>query len=165
MSTANVQSSGGLSSSHPAALIGRWFGVGLLPRAPGTWGSLAALPCGWVIAYAIAPGAVFIAAVALFFVGWWAAERMAAATGMVDDRTIVVDEVVGQWLAISAAPLNPAVFIFGFVLFRVFDIWKPWPVSWGESLPGGLGVMADDVLAGLYTLIVLVPALRLLGAL
>jgi phosphatidylglycerophosphatase A len=160
-----VPSFEGLSSSHPAALIGRWFGVGLLPRAPGTWGSLAALPCAWIIAYAIAPGAVFVAAVALFFVGWWAAQRMAVATGIVDDRTIVVDEVVGQWLAISAAPLNPAAYVLGFTLFRVFDIWKPWPVSWAEGLPGGLGVMADDALAGLYSLIVLVPVLLLVGAL
>ena len=160
-----VQSSEGLSPSHPAALIGRWFGVGLLPRAPGTWGSLAALPFAWAIAYFVAPVAVFAAAAALFFLGWWAAERMAAASGIADDRTIVVDEVVGQWLALSAAPLNPAAYVLGFTLFRVFDIWKPWPVSWAERLPGGLGVMTDDALAGIYSLIVLVPVLRLLGAL
>jgi len=90
---------------------------------------------------------------------------MAAASGIADDRTIVVDEVVGQWLALSAAPLNPAAYVLGFTLFRVFDIWKPWPVSWAERLPGGLGVMTDDALAGIYSLIVLVPVLRLLGAL
>ncbi|HEV2548884.1 MAG TPA: phosphatidylglycerophosphatase A [Stellaceae bacterium] len=154
-----------LSWSHPAALIARWFGVGLLPSAPGTWGSVAALPCAWAIAYFIAKPALIVAAVALFFLGWWAAERVAAASGIADDSTIVVDEVVGQWLAISAAPLNPAAYVLGFTLFRVFDIWKPWPVSWAERLPGGLGVMADDALAGLYALIVLVPVLRFLGAL
>src|SRR5262252_3657870 len=83
-----------LSWSHPAALIARWFGVGLLPSAPGTWGSVAALPCAWAIAYFIAKPALVIAAVALFFLGWWAAERMAAGSGIADDSTIVVDEVV-----------------------------------------------------------------------
>jgi len=155
----------GLAWSHPAALIARWFGIGLLPGAPGTWGSVAALPCAWAIAYFIAAPALIVATVVLFFVGWWAAERVATASGIADDSTIVVDEVVGQWLAISAAPLDPAAYILGFTLFRIFDIWKPWPVSWAESLPGGLGVMADDALAGVYSLIVLVPVLRLLGAL
>ncbi len=154
-----------LSITDPASLIARWFGIGLLPRAPGTWGSLSALPFAWAIAHFIAPVAVVIAAVALFFLGWWAAERVAAASDVADDSTIVVDEVVGQWLAICAAPLDPVAYVMGFALFRAFDIWKPWPVSWAESLPGGLGVMADDVLAGLYALIVLVPLLRLLGAL
>jgi phosphatidylglycerophosphatase A len=154
-----------LQWTHPAALIARWFGVGLLPSAPGTWGSVAALPCAWAIAYFIAKPALVIAAVALFFLGWWASERMARASGIADDSTIVVDEVVGQWLVIAAAPLNPATYVLGFTLFRIFDIWKPWPVSWAEGLPGGLGVMADDALAGLYALIVLVPVLRLLGAL
>ena len=154
-----------LALSDPAWLIATWFGTGLLPRAPGTWGSLAALPFAWAIAWAGGAVGLALAASVLFFLGWWAAERVARATGVADDGAVVVDEVVGQWLTLAAAPLDFADYLLGFLLFRFFDIVKPWPVSWADRrVAGGLGVMADDILAALYAASALL-LLRLLGRL
>jgi phosphatidylglycerophosphatase A len=140
----------------PASVIATWFGAGLLPIMPGTWGSLAALPFAWIIAWLFGERALLLAAVLLFFVGWWAAARVSRASGVEDSGSIVVDEVVGQWLAVVVTPPDLVAYAVGFALFRVFDIAKPWPVSWAERrIAGGLGVMADDVIAGLYAAILL----------
>jgi phosphatidylglycerophosphatase A len=141
----------GLAPWHPASLIATWFGAGLLPWAPGTWGSLAALPFAWAIAAVFGVGGLLVAAALAFLLGWWAAERVGRASGVEDQGAIVIDEVAGQWLAVAVAPLDPIAYLLGFLLFRLFDITKPWPASWADrSLPGGLGVMTDDVVAGLY---------------
>jgi phosphatidylglycerophosphatase A len=141
----------GLSPLHPAALVARCCGIGCLPWAPGSWGSLAALPLAWAIAWRFGPAALIAAALALFFLGWWAAETMGRASGIADDSSIVVDEVAGQWLTLAVAPLDPLAYAAGFLLFRLFDIVKPWPVRWADrALAGGFGVMADDILAALY---------------
>ena len=154
-----------LTLSDPAWLIATWFGAGLLPWAPGTWGSLAALPFAWAIAWAGGAPALAVAASVLFFVGWWAAEGVERASGIADDGAIVIDEVVGQWLTLAAVPLDPRAYLLGFLLFRLFDIVKPWPVRWADRrIAGGLGVMADDVLAALYAASALL-LLRLLGRL
>ncbi|HKW53882.1 MAG TPA: phosphatidylglycerophosphatase A [Stellaceae bacterium] len=152
-----------LAPHHPAGIIATWFGAGLLPWAPGTWGSLAALPFAWVIAWLFGAVGLLAAAIALFFIGWWAAARMTRATGIKDSGTIVVDEVAGQWLSLVAAPLVPGAYALAFVLFRLFDITKPWPARWADrALPGGFGVMADDVFAGIYAALAL-RALLLIG--
>jgi len=136
---------------HPASLLATWFGAGLLPKAPGTWGSLAALPFAWAIAALFGQAALVVAAATLFAVGWWAAEQVSRASGVADEGSIVIDEVAGQWLTLAVAPPSPAAYALGFLLFRLFDITKPWPVSAAErTLPGGLGVMADDIVAALY---------------
>jgi phosphatidylglycerophosphatase A len=136
---------------HPASLLATWFGAGLLPGAPGTWGSLAALPFAWAIATLFGPAALLVAAAILFFVGWWAAEQVGRASGVADEGSIVIDEVAGQWLTLSVAPASAAAYVLGFLLFRLFDITKPWPARAAErNLPGGLGVMADDIVAGVY---------------
>ena len=141
---------------HPVTLLATWFGAGLLPKAPGSWGSLAALPFAWVITEA-GGGRLLAAAVALVsLVGWWAAERYAEASGGGDPGPVVIDEVAGQWLVLTMLPPDLAGYALGFVLFRLFDIVKPWPVSWADRrLKGGLGIMLDDLLAGLYGLGVL----------
>lgn len=140
------------------ALFVTWFGSGWLPWAPGTWGSLAALPFAWLITtYGGGPGTLALAAVAFFALGCWASDIATRQTQTVDPGWIVVDEVVGQWLTLLAAPLSLVGYIAAFLLFRLFDIWKPWPVRWVERrLEGGLGIMADDVLAAAYAAIVLV---------
>ena len=139
---------------HPAAWIATWFGSGLLPGIPGTWGSLAALPFGVALLIYGGPWILLAAAIALFPIGWWAAEIYVRADGDDDPGPVVVDEVVGQWLALLAVPATALHWIVAaFVLFRVFDILKPPPVGTAErGFKGGLGVMADDVLAGLYAL-------------
>jgi len=141
------------SLRDPAALIATWFGAGLLPRAPGTWGSLAALPFAWAIAAYGGWIALAAASAALFAVGWWASARTVAATGVGDPGFIVVDEVVGQWLVLLPVPPEPLAYALGFALFRVADITKPWPVSWTDrKVKGGFGVMLDDALAAVYGL-------------
>jgi len=141
---------------HPAALIATVGGVGLLPRAPGTWGSLAALPAAWLIHTGFGTGGLFLAALAVFLVGWWAASVYSAASTDGDPASIVIDEVAGQWLVLAAVPRDPIFYAAGFVLFRILDIVKPWPASWADrSLGGGLGIMLDDIVAGVYGAIAL----------
>jgi phosphatidylglycerophosphatase A len=150
--------------ADPARLIATWFGAGLLPWAPGTWGSLAALPFAWAIAWAGGAPGLVTAALLLFFIGWWAAGRTEHASGIADEGAIVVDEVAGQWLTLAAAPLDPLAYLAGFLLFRLFDITKPWPVRWADRrLGGGLGVMADDMLAALYAALALLGGRLVLG--
>jgi len=151
-------------------LLATWFGAGYAPAAPGTFGSLFALPVGWALAseggvYALALGAIGISAI-----GVWAADAYMAQAGEHDPGPVVIDEVAGQWLAMlpMAAMLTWQAVAIAFVLFRLFDIWKPWPISWADrNIDGGLGVMVDDIMAGiaaaacLYGLMLGAP--RLLG--
>ena len=146
----------GLPLRHPAALIATWFGAGLLPFMPGTWGSLAALPFGWAIRIYGGAAALAIAAVLAFLIGWWAAARVAAISGKTDPGFIVIDEVAAQWLVLVAAPLDPRAYAAAFLLFRLFDIAKPRPIGWVERrAKGGLGIMLDDVVAALYAIALL----------
>ena len=150
--------------SDPATLVATWFGAGLAPVAPGTWGSLAALPFAWGIAALVAPWALVPAALLLFLVGWAASNRVVAANRASDPQIIVVDEVVGQWLTLAVAPPDLLAYALGFALFRAADILKPWPASWADRrVKGGLGVMLDDVLAALYSAALLWLILRLWG--
>ncbi len=146
-----------LPRSHPASLLATWFGAGLLPKAPGTWGSLAALPFAWGLWQVGGALALGIATIVVSLVGWWAAARFVQATGIRDPSVVVVDEVAGQWLTLLAAtPAEPWTYLAGFLLFRLFDIKKPGPIGWlDRHVEGGLGVMADDILAGLFALICL----------
>ncbi|MEQ8604107.1 MAG: phosphatidylglycerophosphatase A [Marivibrio sp.] len=133
------------------------FGSGLLRPGPGTWGSLAALGLGAGLWSWGGPVALYTAALAASLIGVWAAARYEHLTGRHDAPEVVVDEFAGQWLALAALPLagaalSPQGVAAAFVLFRLFDIWKPGPIGWADRrLSGGLGVMADDVLAGLLT--------------
>jgi len=129
-----------------------WFGCGLAPRAPGTVGSLGAIPFAALIAWVWGPLALIPAAVIVFILGWWVAARyLRGATAIKDPQWIVIDEVAGQWIALAAVPLDFIWYALGFGLFRFFDILKPWPVRWADRrVPGALGIMLDDVLAGLY---------------
>jgi phosphatidylglycerophosphatase A len=152
------------SRFDPALLLATWFGAGYAPRAPGSWGSLAALPFAWGIASLVGSWALVPAAAVLFFVGWAASNRVVAASRSGDPQIIVVDEVVGQWLTLAVAPPDPLAYALGFLLFRAADILKPWPASWADAqVKGGLGVMLDDVLAALYSAGLLWLALRLFG--
>jgi phosphatidylglycerophosphatase A len=130
-----------------------------MPVAPGSWASLAALPCGWLIRGSGGIGALAVATIAVFALGWWASARVAAASGIADPGFVVVDEIAAQWLTLIAIPLDWRWYFAAFVLFRSFDIWKPFPVSWFDrNVKGGLGVMLDDVMAALYALAVLAIA-------
>ena len=150
----------GLPWWHPAALVATGFGVGHLPWVPGSWGSLLALLCGWEIAATGGRVALAGAAVIAFVVGVWASARVAAARGLHDPRFIVIDEIAAQWLVLLATPLDGRWYAAAFLLFRLFDILKPWPIRLIERrVAGGLGIMLDDVMAAIYAL-----ALLLIGA-
>ena len=129
-----------------------WFGAGFSYRAPGTVGSLNALPMAVLISWLAGPRALAVAAIIPFIIGWvFTARYLRNEPHAADPQWIVIDEVVGLWIALSVVPLSFVWYPIGFALFRLFDIVKPWPVSWADqSVPGALGIMLDDVLAGLY---------------
>jgi phosphatidylglycerophosphatase A len=131
-----------------APLLATFFGVGRAPFAPGTVASLVALPFGWLILLKLGPTALVIGSLVAFAVGVWACDVYAKQKGIIDPSECVIDEVAGQWLACAAAPLSPVGFTIAFALFRLFDITKVWPVSQGEKLRGGWGIMVDDMIAG-----------------
>lgn len=145
--------------THPAGWIACGFGSGLSPWAPGTVGSLLALLPWWLwLRHLDWPGYLLVLAIA-FAVGTWAASWVIANTGIEDPSFVVWDEFLGQWLALLLAPAGWPWMLGAFALFRVFDIWKPWPVSWADrKLHGGFGAMLDDVLAGAYACLMLQAA-------
>jgi len=148
--------------------IATWFGSGLLPKAPGTWGSLAAIPFAYLFSIYTCPYAQLFGITVLFFIGIWASDKIEESAQIKDPGFIVVDEVVGQWMALLPLPFlytiidNNSFYLYsvpiavaGFLVFRLFDIWKPWPVNYADkNIPGGYGIMFDDVIAGMYALIV-----------
>lgn len=146
---------------HPAHLLAFGFGSGCSPRMPGTVGTLAAIPL-YLLLSLLPWSAYVLVCVLAFLAGIWICQRASEALGVHDHGGIVWDEFVGFWIAMIAVPLSWQTLLAGFVLFRVFDIWKPWPIRWlDQQVSGGLGIMLDDVLAGAYTLVLLHIALAL----
>jgi phosphatidylglycerophosphatase A len=136
---------------HPVSLIATWFGSGLLPKAPGTWGSLAALPFAIVIAALGGPWLLLAAAVCVFGLGVWAGDAYARNMGAEDPGVVVIDEVAGMWLALVPVALDLPSYAFAFLFFRFFDIVKIWPANLAQRrLKGGWGIMTDDIIAGVY---------------
>ncbi len=138
--------------------------VGRLRPAPGTWGSLAALPLAWLLHAAGGPGLLCLAIAVAFFAGWHATAAVTRGAPDPDPAEIVIDEVVGQWIALLPVSLGAARvgveimalwpgWIAAFVLFRLFDIWKPWLVGRADARGDALGVMLDDVVAGVLAAI------------
>jgi phosphatidylglycerophosphatase A len=137
-----------------ATIIATGLGSGYSPFAPGTAGSLVGLAFWWPLH--TLPVTVQVAAIVLlFFVGVLAAAIVARRLGLHDPSIVVVDEVVGMWISLLFLPFTPATAIAGFVLFRIMDVVKPYPARQLEALPGGWGIMADDVMAAIYANLVL----------
>jgi len=139
------------------------FYSGHLPKAPGTWGSLIALPLHYLLlmlnfkAYLLSLGLIFLLAVSLS----GSAEKILDTK---DPGCIVIDEIIGMLIALFALPATPLVLVLGFVLFRFFDITKPFPVSWFDAhVNGGFGIVMDDVVAGVYAYFCLRTILILLA--
>lgn len=136
---------------HPLGWIASGFGVGLAPRAAGTFGSLAALLPWWLWLRHLPVAYYVVVVVVAFALGVWAGGWVIDRIKVEDPSVVVWDEFIGQWLALMLAPAGWVWMLAGFGLFRLFDIWKPWPVSWADAkLKGGFGAMFDDALAGLY---------------
>lgn len=142
--------------SHPANFFALGFGSGLAPKAPGTFGTLMAVPLYWYLLHGL-PLATFLAVIAVsFMIGIWLCDASARNLGVHDHPGIVWDEFVGFWITCIALPSGWIWLLWAFVLFRFFDIIKPWPIRWLDSkVPGGLGIMVDDVLAGIYALVLI----------
>jgi phosphatidylglycerophosphatase A len=136
-------------SDGVAWLVSTAFGAGRSPVAPGTAGSLVGLATFWPI-HALPLLGQLAAVVALFALGVYCSTRTAERAGLKDPGIVVVDEVVGQWVTLLLLPFTPGIAAVGFVLFRIMDVFKPWPARDFERLPGGLGIMADDLMAGVY---------------
>ena len=134
--------------------IATWFGAGYVPRAPGTAGALAALPLHWLLVR-FAPGWEPACILLITLAGIWSAQRAHEILGEEDPQVVVVDEVAGVLMGLWVAGPFWGAQIVAFLAFRLFDIWKPWPISAMEHLdPPGLGIMADDLGAGLLAAIV-----------
>ena len=141
---------------HPAHLLATWFGAGLFPMAPGTAGSLAALPFAYLISHYLGIVGLGVAIAIVFTIGIWAAHHYSKRTASHDAGPIVIDEVAGQWLALLLVPADIVLYAIGFALFRLTDIVKPWPIGWADrKVKGGFGVMFDDLLAGGLAAIIL----------
>ncbi|HEY6986146.1 MAG TPA: phosphatidylglycerophosphatase A [Rhodanobacteraceae bacterium] len=149
--------------SHPAGWIASGFGAGFSPIASGTVGSAVAL-IPWLLLRTLTLPLYVLALVVAFAIGVWAAAFVIRKLGVEDPGVVVWDEFVGQWitlLPLVVAPRGWPWIAAAFVLFRIFDVWKPWPASSADrTVKGGLGAMLDDVIAGVYAGIVLETAMR-----
>jgi phosphatidylglycerophosphatase A len=150
--------------SHPAHFVALGFGSGLAPRAPGTFGTLAAVGLYWLLAPVLAPLAIAFAAIPLFFLGIWASDVTARDLGAQDHGSIVIDEIaaflpLAAFAAAGQKMVSDTIFFqaVAFGLFRLFDIWKPFPIrQFEQRLKGGFGVMFDDLVAACYAYVVLI---------
>jgi phosphatidylglycerophosphatase A len=154
--------------SHPAHFIALGFGSGLAPKAPGTFGTLAAFPIYWAFAQFLPPLAIAFLSIPLFFVGVWACERTGRDLGVSDHGAMVWDEIVAFLPLLAVSSQDWRLQLFAFALFRLFDIWKPPPIRALErGVKGGMGVMIDDVVAAFYAYLVfvltIVIAYKILG--
>lgn len=140
---------------HRMLMMLATFGpVGFLRPAPGSWGSAVAVGIAAILVM-LSPWLLEIATLLVCLLGIMAASHYQTTTGRHDASEVVVDEVAGQWIALLAVPLDWRWYLAAFLLFRLFDITKPGPVRMAESLPGGVGVMADDILAGVIVAAIL----------
>lgn len=141
--------------SGPGNFFALGFGAGLAPLAPGTCGTLAAIPL-YLLLVRLDPLLYAGVVAATFFIGVPLCARAAAALGVHDHPAIVWDEMVGLWVTLCFIPFSWGAVLFGFALFRLFDIVKPWPIrAIDRQLHGGIGIMLDDLIAGVFANIVL----------
>lgn len=152
--------SSGSPRARVAHVLAIWFGCGRSPIAPGTVGTIGALPL-WFIVRGGGPAAILAVGVAITAIGIWSAGVVARTTGIKDPQFVVIDEVAGVLLTLAAAPATMRGTVTAIVLFRLFDMTKPFPARRVEKLPGGWGIVLDDVVAGAQGAIVV----RILAAL
>jgi len=149
--------------TDPINFLAFGFGSGLAPKAPGTFGTLACIPLYWLLAdlsliyYLLA--CVFISAIGIFICGY-----TAKVLKIHDHPGIVWDEFAGFLITMIGISFSWTNVLIGFILFRIFDIWKPWPINWLDSkVSGGLGIMLDDIVAGAFSLLILHSMLYFIG--
>jgi phosphatidylglycerophosphatase A len=151
-------------TSRILIMIASGFGIGLIPGAPGTYASLVTVlgfSLVYLLSYRIVPELHVSTVCLISLAGVLASSAVARQRGDEDPSVVVIDEIAGQLLTFVFVPVSVAALLLGFVLFRLFDIWKPFPIRRLESLPGGVGIMADDLLAGIYANLVLHAVVRI----
>ena len=143
--------------ARPAHFLALGFGSGLLTPAPGTWGTLAALPLAALLLWlGISPWALALLTLPLFLLGIWLCDVTGRALGVADSGHIVWDEIVAMLLVLALVPATPLWWAVAFAAFRLFDIVKPWPIRWlDRHVHGGFGVMLDDAVAALFATLLL----------
>lgn len=140
----------GLDHDKPHIWIASWFGCGFVSPAPGTWGSLGAIPPGIIICALTGTTGLLWAVLLATIIGLWASQRFDEDIDGHDSKMIVIDEVAGMWIAMIPAGYNPILLIMAFAAFRAFDITKPWPAClFNDEIKGSAGVMGDDLVAGI----------------
>ena len=144
-------------------MIASGGGAGYVPIAPGTAGSAVAALGLWLIPFSRI--AFFVTLLGVIVVGIWASHHVELLLGRKDPGLIVIDEVAGMMVSVALVPRSIPVLICAFLLFRLFDIWKPFPAREAQSLHGGAGVMVDDLIAGVYALVLIMGARNLFGVL
>ena len=142
------------SSTSPAHLISTLFHVGYLPVAPGTVGSILALIFYYLFLTSLDPIFIIFIVLVVFIVGTIASSYVEMIDGEEDPGYIIIDEVIGMWISLIGLPTRVSLFLLAFILFRFFDIFKPFPIRESQEVGYGIGVMLDDVIAGIYTLII-----------
>ncbi len=139
--------------TNPIHFLAFGFGSGLAPKAPGTFGTVAAIPIYLLLVLADSLSVYLIATAIISTVGIWICDKTSKDLGVHDHSGIVWDEIAGYLITMIMVPLTWYWIIAGFILFRIFDILKPWPISWlDKKVSGGFGIMVDDILAGLFAL-------------
>ena len=139
---------------QPTLILASGFGTGYAPVVPGTVGTLVAIPLWWLCS-GLAPVIYGLISLAGFMLGVWVCSRAMSITGEHDNPEIVIDEVVGYFVALAFVPIDTVWVIVSFFVFRVFDVFKPWPINWlDRNVSGGFGVMLDDLVAGVFTAVV-----------
>jgi len=152
------------SLTNPIHMLAFGLGSGLAPKAPGTFGTLAALPIYWRLLADLAPWVFALITLLTFVLGVYVCEKTSQDLGVHDHGGIVIDEWVGMWITLFLLPKSLFWLALAFVLFRFFDIIKPWPIKWlDQHVKGGFGIMIDDVLAGVMAWLVLQGILLLLS--
>ncbi|MGB1077286.1 MAG: phosphatidylglycerophosphatase A [Bdellovibrionales bacterium] len=139
-----------IKKSDPAIIMATWFGSGYMFPAPGFWGTLASMPLGIVLLAMTSKLTLGLVAILVFILGLWAAKQFEDQSKSHDSSMIVIDETAGILITLLFASPNPTSILLAFLLFRLFDSAKPWPISWlDKKIDGAFGVMIDDILAGL----------------
>lgn len=147
----------------PAVLLASGFGSGFLNPAPGTWGTAAGVVIWWFALSGLHWPLQLAVVAATFGVGIALGTYLGRRYGVQDDPAVVIDEFAGVWLALLAVPAHPLPVAGGFLLFRLFDVWKPGPVGWADRRGGGVGLMLDDLIAGAFAAIVIQLAFSTIG--
>jgi phosphatidylglycerophosphatase A len=148
---------------NPIHFLSFGLGSGLIPGMPGTYGSFLALFLFLPLAH-LNLATLLIINILLFILGCYCCDKTAKALGVDDPSPVVLDEIVAMFFILSFIPLSLVNYILAFVVFRFFDILKPWPVSWcDKNIKGGVGIMVDDIAAAVYSLIVVAIIIKVLG--